>query len=254
MPESNRRLRASARCSIQLELTPSRNTVSHASAYAAAAPRAPDGAQTRTAVACSIDAPHCRLSPTGNPFGRDAPLWVFSPRAARVGASRRSAHAPVAAAPLPRGAHARYPDAPGRKGTSVVERSEPRCMRILRERWKQNAPGTCDPRAFAFLGRSGWPISQGVSRMSEVQVPCAFGTAQVAAVRTQRQAAARGLQGGLAVEGIGGLHGKNSVAEKTATWPTGAHDTPLVCDAQHFFLFIFEARPTVVESVASGCR
>ena len=79
MPESNRRLRASARCSIQLELTPSRNTVSHASAYAAAAPRAPDGAQTRTAVACSIDAPHCRLSPTGNPFGRSAPLWCPFP-------------------------------------------------------------------------------------------------------------------------------------------------------------------------------
>ena len=61
--------------------------------------------------------------------------------------------------------------------------------------------------------------------MSEVQVPCAFGTAQVAAFRTQRQAAARGLQGGLAVEGIGGLHGKNSMAEKTATRPTGAHET-----------------------------
>ena len=180
---------------------------------------------------------------------------VSIPRAARVEASQRSAHAPVAAAPLPRGARTRYPDAPGRKETSVVEWKEPgRCMRILRERWKQNAPGTCDPRAFAFLGRSGWPISQGVSRMSEVQVPCAFDIAQVAAVRTQRQAAARWLQGGLAVEGIGGLHGKNSIAEKTATWPTGAHDTPLVCDAQHFFHFIFEAQPTVVESVASGCR
>lgn len=115
-------------------------------------------------------------------------------------------------------------------------------------------PGMATRGRSRFLGRSGWPISQGVSRMSEVQVPCAFGTAQVAAVRTQRQAAARGLQGGLAVEGIGGLHGKNSVAEKTATWPTGAHDTPLVCDAQHFFHFIFEGRPTVVESVASGCR
>ena len=78
--------------------------------------------------------------------------------------------------------------------------------------------------------------------MSEVQVPCAFDTAQVAAVRTQRQAAARWLQGGLAVEGIGGLHGKNSIAEKTATGPTGAHDTPLVCDAQHFFHFFCRGR------------
>lgn len=83
-------------------------------------------------------------------------LVVSIPRAARVEASQRGAHAPVAAAPLPRGARTRYPDAPGRKETSVVEWKEPgRCMRILRERWKQNAPGTCDPRAFAFLGRSG---------------------------------------------------------------------------------------------------
>ena len=90
--------------------------------------------------------------------------------------------------------------------------------------------------------------------MSEVQVPCAFDIAQVAAVRTQHQAAARGLQGGLAVEGIGGLHGKNSIDEKTATGPTGAHDTPLVCEAQHFFHFIFDARPTAVEVTISGCR
>lgn len=42
--------------------------------------------------------------------------------------------------------------------------------------------------------------------MSGVQMPCAFDIAHAAVVRTQRQAAARWLQGGLAVEGIGGLH------------------------------------------------
>ena len=57
------------RCSTS-ELPSSRNTFSHASAYATAAPRAPDGTLARTAVACSIDAPHCRLSPTGNPCAR----------------------------------------------------------------------------------------------------------------------------------------------------------------------------------------
>ena len=102
------------RCSTS-ELPSSRNTFSHASAYATAAPRAPDGIQTRTAVACSIDAPHCRRSPTGNPFGRQAPLLMFFPHAARVGASRRSAHAPVAAAPLPRARVVAHPDASGRK-------------------------------------------------------------------------------------------------------------------------------------------
>ena len=55
------------------------STFSHASAYATARPRAPDGIQTRTAVACSIDAPHCRLSPTGNSCGRKAPLWYPFP-------------------------------------------------------------------------------------------------------------------------------------------------------------------------------
>lgn len=91
-------------------------------------------------------------------------LVVSTPRAARVEASQRSAHAPVAAAPLPRDAQARYPDASGRKGISVVEWMEPgRCMRILRERWKQNAPGACDPRAFAFpreIGVADLPGSQ----------------------------------------------------------------------------------------------
>jgi hypothetical protein len=142
------------------------------------------------------------------------PCGVHS-RAARVEASQRSAHAPVAAAPLPRGAWTRYPDAPGRKETSVMEWMKPgRCMRILRERWKQNAPGTCDPRAFAFLGRSGWPISQRVSRMSEAQAPRAFAIAQIAIIRVQDQAAARWLQGGLAVEGIDGLHGKIRLVKK----------------------------------------
>lgn len=79
---------------------------------------------------------------------------------------------------------------------------------------KTERPRVWRPEGVRVPRRSGWPISQGVSRMSEVQVPCAFGTAQVAAFRTQHQAAARGLQGGLAVEGIGGLHGKKSVAEE----------------------------------------
>ena len=34
----------------------------------------------------------------------------------------------------------------------------------------------------------------------------------------------------------------------------GPADTNYRFMAQHFFHFIFEARPTVVESVASGCR
>lgn len=115
-PESNRRSTALCRCSIQHELPSSRNTFSHASAYATARPRAPDGVASRTAVACSIDVPYCRLSPTGNSCRRTAPHALQTqPRAARVEASPRGAHAPVAAAPLPRARVVAHPDASGRK-------------------------------------------------------------------------------------------------------------------------------------------
>ena len=103
------------RCSAS-ELPSSRNTFSHASAYATAMPCAPDGIASRTAVACSIDVPYCRLSPTGNPCRRIAPCALQTqPRAARVEASPRGAHAPVAAAPLPRARSIARPDASGRK-------------------------------------------------------------------------------------------------------------------------------------------
>ena len=59
----------------------------HASAYATAMPRAPDGTRTRTAEACSTDVSHCRLSPTGNSFGRLAPMCDAVPSVRR---SRRS--------------------------------------------------------------------------------------------------------------------------------------------------------------------
>ena len=103
------------RCSAS-ELPSSRNTFSHASAYATARPRAPDGIASRAAVACSIDVPYCRLSPTGNSYRRIAPYASQTqPRAARVEASPRGAHAPVAAAPLPRARVVANPDASGRK-------------------------------------------------------------------------------------------------------------------------------------------
>jgi hypothetical protein len=93
-----------------------RNTFSHASAYATARPRAPDGIASRSAVTCSIDVPYCRLSPTGNSCRRTAPHALQTqPRATRVEASPRGAHAPVAAAPLPRARVVANPDASGRK-------------------------------------------------------------------------------------------------------------------------------------------
>lgn len=47
---------------------------------------------------------------------------------------------------------------------------------------------------------------------------------------------------------------KNSLGEKTATRATGADNTPLVCEAQHFFNFIFDGRPAASEGSTSGCR
>ena len=91
---------------------------------------------------------------------------VPSERRSRRSITTQRTCAGCSRAPASGRAQARYPDAPGRKpGVSLLDGTKPaRCMRILRERQKQNAPGTCDPRAFACLGRSGWPISQGVSR------------------------------------------------------------------------------------------
>ena len=47
---------------------------------------------------------------------------------------------------------------------------------------------------------------------------------------------------------------KNSLGEKTATRATGADNTPLACEAQHFFDFIFDGRSAAPEGCTSGCR
>lgn len=93
------------RCSAS-ELSSARSTVLHLPAYATAAPRAPDGTQAHAAGMVSIDAPHCRHANAGNRCERNALVSLFLPCAARVEASQRSADAPLAAAPLPRGARA----------------------------------------------------------------------------------------------------------------------------------------------------
>ena len=152
------------RCSAS-ELPSSRNTFSHASAYATARPRAPDGVASRTAVACSIDVPYCRLSPTGNPCGRLAPNALQTqPRAARVEASPRGAHAPVAAAPLPR---ARRIAAPGcfRAESDFQELVLPNSCAAcasFANAGNKTPPGLATRGRSRCLGRSGWPISQGV--------------------------------------------------------------------------------------------
>ena len=152
------------RCSTS-ELPSSRNTFFHASAYATARPRAPDGIASRTAVACSIDVPYCRLSPTGNAYRRLAPCALQTqPRAARVEASPRGAHAPVAAALLPR---ARSIAAPGCFRAEsffhglVLPNSCAACASFANA-GNKTPPGLATRGRSRCLGRSGWPISQGV--------------------------------------------------------------------------------------------
>ena len=227
------------RCSAS-ELPSSRNTFSHASAYATATPRAPDGIASRTAVACSIDVPYCRLSPTGNPCRRIAPYALQTqPRAARVEASPRGAHAPVAAAPLPRARSIARPDASGRKTISLqtgfAELS--RCMRFLCERWKQNAPGFCDPRAFALpreIGVADLPGSPTVIRCAVYRLrspgrrSLCFVHARASAPRLVGHSAKR-----IALTKFGFM-GSSDVA-KNAARAKAAHDTLLIFDAQLFF-------------------
>lgn len=152
------------RCSAS-ELPSSRNTFSHASAYATARPRAPDGIASRTAVACSIDVPYCRLSPTGNPCRRIAPcMSQTQPRAARVEASPRGAHAPVAAAPLPRACSIAAPGCFRAESIFhwlVLPNSCAACASFANA-GNKTPPGLATRGRSRCLGRSGWPISQGV--------------------------------------------------------------------------------------------
>lgn len=118
------------------------NTMSHASAYATAAPRAPDGIQTRTAVACSIDAPHCRLSPTGNSCRRRAPVCgVHSPRRSRRSittqrtcAGRSRAPASGRADALPGCSRAERNFRGGMEGTWSMHAHPPRTLKTKRPR------------------------------------------------------------------------------------------------------------------------
>lgn len=160
VPESNRRPAAEPLLSLT-ELTPScRNTAFRSPAYATATPRAPDGRETRAAGDRSIDASHCRLSPTGNP------------RAHAFPAAARIEHRDAALARL----MAEFRAATTRARTSLSGRSrwmlrnvgEERvsetvraakiraCVRgsPLRTR-KRKRPRKRLPRAFAFLGDRG---------------------------------------------------------------------------------------------------
>lgn len=65
------------------------------------------------------------------------------------------------------------------------------CWDFLCERRKRNAPGFCDPRAFAFLGRSGRPTSHAERSVRDVPQTVAFAERPHAAV--QAEAIAPGL-------------------------------------------------------------
>jgi hypothetical protein len=86
------------------------------------------------------------------------------PRAARVEASPRGAHAPVAAAPLPR---ARSIAAPGCFRAEsifhwlVLPNSCAACASFANA-GNKTPPGLATRGRSRCLGRSGWPISQGV--------------------------------------------------------------------------------------------
>jgi hypothetical protein len=152
------------------ELTPSRNTFFRCRAYATATPRAPDGlvfkARTHTAGYRSIDASHCRLSPTGNSCARRRSACPCRhPRRA----SRRSTCVPHGGFPWLR---CTYADlgvrtfATGCFGTGCMPdngSAKPFAARIIARvskkmlgnplcgRGKEKPPDG-HPRAFAFLG------------------------------------------------------------------------------------------------------
>ncbi len=100
----------------------------------------------------SVGIPHCRLSPTGNPFGRLAPVCCAIPstRRSRRSITTRRTCARCSRAPA---SGAQRSCARMLQGGNVFPQvgmaKRLRAMRVLCERQKQNAPGCRDPRAFA---------------------------------------------------------------------------------------------------------
>lgn len=112
-------------------------------------------------------------------------------------------------------------------------------------------PGLATRGRSRFLGRSGWPISQGVSRMSGVQAPCGFAAGLGSeGIRMHAQAAARWLQIKRVGDVVRGLHGMWS-GEKTAAGAEGrARYAGCFVRATHFSLCF--SLPT--GGVGNGCQ
>ena len=158
------------------------------------------------------------------------------PHATRVGASTRSAHAPVAAAPLLRTRMA-HPDAPGRKPVGFLRKEMPVCDACASSANAGNKtpPGFATRGRSLRLGRSGWPISQGVSRnqLSMYRFDSSPAWSAHATVPWLGSRRASTLADALAEMGRRFM---GTRMEKTAaTKGEGAHDTPVVFRMQHFF-------------------
>jgi hypothetical protein len=159
VPESNRR--PAKQCSLlyPTELPSSRNNLARYSAYATAAPRAPDGTQAHAAGHRSMEAPHCRLSPTGNSCAHAFPVAA---RAEHRGAALARLVAESSAAGHVHGP--RCPDVRGRM-LRMSEKSVSETVRAAKDRARvrrtlfadaeRKTPPDGYPRAFACLGDRG---------------------------------------------------------------------------------------------------
>ena len=130
--------------------------------------------RTRTAVRCRsvFRIADCRQSAIRVDALR--PIRCSSPRHSRRSINTQRPCARCSGAPAS--------DAHGASGCSGAETCRfpqegnacLRCMCILRERWKQNAPGFCDPRAFASPREIGVADHPGSQPESVVDVPLRF--------------------------------------------------------------------------------
>ena len=137
--------------------------------------------RTRTAVTPSFDVPYWRLSPGANACGRMRPV-------------RGDSLPPVPKHPdtAPCGASTIVlPDAARMRADASEPAATPYWLGFPLRTPKTKRPRVCDPRAFAFLGRSGRPTSHAERSVRDAPQTVAFAERAHAAV--QAEAIAPGL-------------------------------------------------------------
>ena len=198
---------------------------------------------TRTAVACSIDVPHCRLSPTGNACRRHAPMWC--PFTAPLASKHHNAAHMRQSQPRPclgaRGRATRMLQGgkklPWWNGGNLVDA----CASSANAENK-TPPGVATRGRSRSSGDRGGrsPRESAGCQVSRCRADSLPGLASKAYARTRRPQRDGCRSSVLAVSYAGFM--EIGLVKKQPQGPKAAHDTPVVLFAQHFFNFVLRSR------------